>query len=127
MLTSKQHTRVCKNAFWQVLINCPQDDPDYKTSKRRITQLMSVYFIQEQRLEIELFKQFVDYIDHLCEKSYGRLFKDCSYDIMDDILYLAFQKYLSVDQLLSFYQHIVIEKPISWCVVCRRYSINSEC
>jgi len=126
-MNAKQHDRIRRNAFWRVLINCPEDEPDYKQSKRRITQIMSVYFIHEKRLDIELFKQLVDYVDHICEKSYNRAFKDCPDDMMDDILYIGFQKYLSTDHLLSFYQHVIEKKPVTWCEKCRRYSTNTVC
>jgi hypothetical protein len=126
-ITQKQHNRVVKNAFWQVLINCPQDAPDYKLSRRKIVQLMSVYFIHEHRLGEDVFKEFVDYIDHICEKSYTRRFKDCPDEIMDDILYLGFQKYLTIDELRIFYNYIITEKPKAWCEKCRRYSIDTEC
>ena len=88
---------------------------------------MSVYFIHERRLSEEVFKQFVDYIDHVCEKSYHRHFKDCEDDTMDDILYLGFQKYLTIEDLRTFYNHTITEKPKLWCEKCRRYSIGTEC
>lgn len=127
IMLSKQTQKTIKNAYWQVLINCPQDEPEYIESKRRITQVMSVYFIHEKRLKPEDFKQIIDYVHNICTKSYGRNFKDCSDDITDDILYLAFQKYLTLDYLQSFYTNVLDKKPQIWCEKCRRFSVNTSC
>lgn len=124
---NKQIQRVIKQAYWQVLINCPQDDPDYKRSKHKITQIMSVFFIHEKRLSPDILKGIIEYIDLLSQKSFGRLFSDCSDELMDELLYLGFQKYLTADDLSSFYNEVLEEKPKIWCEGCRRFSINTEC
>ena len=126
-ISKKESDKLFKNAYWKVLINCPEDDSYYKDSYIKITQVMSVFFIHEKRLEATFFRKMVQYMHELSLKSYNREFKDLKDVFMDEVLYLTFRKFLTVEQLSLFYNSILDVKPTMWCQKCRRYSINNDC
>ena len=141
-LSKEKHQKIIKDAFWHVLINVPypktpEDHEEYNKSIADLTDAMFFVFVQKvvdispttefhARCE-EIKDALFEYIELICEKSFsGASFGQLKETHKSKLLYDAFRKVLTVEDLFLFYKSLGDSKPDYYCAECKRYSNKSK-
>ncbi len=116
-----------KDAYWHVLINCPEDHIHYVKEKEKVILAIYKYFLKDQHISKEK-RQFINkLINDKCFITYGLPFTKLKNEQIYLILYEVCYQYITSVELMEFFRNSCKNYPTHYCIHCRKYSAIDVC
>ena len=111
-----------KDAYWHVLINCPEDTTNYTKEKEKVVYAIYKYYLRDRRFPKEK-RQFINNtLNDLCFIHHGKPFNDLKANQILDILYSILYEHITPIEMMEFFRYSCKNYPTHYCIGCRKYS-----
>jgi len=111
-----------KNAYWNVLINCPEDDIHYQKEKQKVIFSIYKYFLRDGRFTKQRRQEINKIINDLCFIHYGKPFSELEPKHIYEIIFSILYDHITPVEMMEFFRHSCKNYPTHYCIGCRKYS-----
>ncbi len=116
-----------KDAYWNVLINCPEDNINYIKEKQKVIYAIYKYFLKDGKITIDRRLIINSILNDQSFINFGIPFKQLKaeqiFQILDSILY----DNITCLELMEFFRKSCKNYPTNYCINCRKYSSIENC
>jgi hypothetical protein len=115
-----------KDAYWHVLINCPEDNSDFEKQKQKVIFGIYKYYLRDGRFSKERRYIINNILNDQCFIHYGLPFKELKAEQIYQILFTILYDHITPIEMMEFFRNSCDKYPTHYCIHCRKYSA-SEC
>jgi hypothetical protein len=111
-----------KDAYWHVLINCPEDTTNYSKEKQKVIFAIYKYYLKQERFTKERRQVINNTLNDLCFIQYGLPFNSLKAEQIYEILFSILYDHITPCEMMEFFRHSCKTYPTHYCIGCRKYS-----